>query len=47
MAASDQIPGQEFEYVALRCIFFSLPRQSGIGIAGMNTGTNATYMLVI
>lgn len=46
MAASDQIPGQEFEYVALRWIF-SLPRQSGIGIAGMNTGTNASYILVI
>lgn len=46
MAASDQIPGQEFEYVALRWIFF-FPRQSGIGIAGMNTGTNASYILVI
>lgn len=40
MAASDQIPVQEFEYVALRWIFFFFARDNriGVGMVGLNAG---------
>lgn len=47
MAASDQIPGQEFEYVALRRIFFfSRDNRIGVGMVGLSAGPDGLLAMM-